>query len=60
MIDSLMNKKEKSKYHIYIYDNIYVSQHGPHLLNLEEYLPNDHINMYDSKNSKTHVNTMTN
>ena len=49
MIEATMKKTKDIKYHIYFYDNLYSSKYGPHLLNLEKYLTQDHINMYDSR-----------
>jgi len=48
MVETAIKKTKNLKYHIYFYDNVYVSKYGPHLLNIREYLPKEHI-IYDSK-----------
>ncbi|ORY54234.1 hypothetical protein LY90DRAFT_507793 [Neocallimastix californiae] len=46
--------RHSPKYDIILYDNIYSRRYGSHLLNLKEWLPNDHINLYsDNILSKT-------
>ncbi|ORX52872.1 hypothetical protein BCR32DRAFT_288114 [Anaeromyces robustus] len=49
MIETVMKKTTNLKYHIYFYDNLYISKYGPYLLNIENYLPKEHIDMYDAK-----------
>jgi len=46
-VESLLNKKT-NKYDIYYYDNAYTVKYGPYLLDLEKYLPKEHIEMYNS------------
>jgi len=45
-VGSLLNKKSE-KYDIFLYYASYTKEYGPHLLNLEEWIPKEHINMYD-------------
>jgi len=45
LIDTLI-KKKNNKYELYFYDNIYSSKFGRYLLNLEDFLPKEHIDMY--------------
>ncbi|ORX77361.1 periplasmic binding protein-like II [Anaeromyces robustus] len=45
MLESLFFKKSK-KYDLIFYDNVYSIRFGPYLLNLNDYIPKDHINMY--------------
>ena len=42
-------KKNSVKYEIYFYDNAYSDMYGPYLLNLNNNLPKEHIEMYDTK-----------
>jgi len=42
-------KKKNNRYDIYVYENIYISLYGARLLDLNGYLPEDIINMYDQK-----------
>jgi len=42
----LLNKKH-SKYDIFFFDNMYTSQNAPYLLKLDQYLPKEHIDMYN-------------
>ncbi|KAL6631985.1 periplasmic binding protein-like II [Neocallimastix sp. 'constans'] len=52
-LDILFNRHSQ-KYDIIFYDNIFSRRYGPHLLNLKELLPNEHINLYsDNILSKT-------
>eukprot|EP00833_Pecoramyces_ruminatium_P013802 jgi/Orpsp1_1/1187834/evm.model.d7180000060488.1 len=44
-VESLLQKKS-DKYDLYFYDNLYAKRLSPHLLNLKNYLPEDHIKMY--------------
>jgi len=48
MIENML-KKKNSKYDIYFFDNSYTKDYGPYLLNLEEYIEEDHINMYNQE-----------
>jgi len=45
MLDSMFSKRP-DKYDLIFYDHIYTTRFGPHLLNLKEILPQDHIDMY--------------
>jgi len=42
-------KKSNSPFDIYIYESIYTNIYGSYLLNLNDYLPKEHIEMYNSK-----------
>jgi len=46
MVDQLLSKKTE-KYELIFYDNIYSMRYAPHLLNLYDYLDEDHIILYD-------------
>ena len=46
-IDSILSKK-LDKYDIYFYDNIYTKRFGDHFIKLNERLPKEHIEMYNS------------
>ncbi|ORX79942.1 periplasmic binding protein-like II [Anaeromyces robustus] len=46
MIESLL-KKKSPKYDIYFYDSSFISKYGPYLIDLQEWLPEEHINIYD-------------
>jgi len=48
MIETLVKKAKKNKYHFYFYDSTYISNYGPYLLDLSQYLPKDHIDIYNS------------
>jgi len=43
MLDSLF---QSDSYDLFFYDNIYSVKFSPHLLNLKEWIPEEHINMY--------------
>ncbi|ORX83231.1 periplasmic binding protein-like II [Anaeromyces robustus] len=47
-VESLLIKKS-NKYDIYYYDNSYTQKYGPYLLDLKEYLPEEHIKMYNQE-----------
>ncbi|ORY31687.1 hypothetical protein LY90DRAFT_76374 [Neocallimastix californiae] len=47
MIESLL--KKSSKYDLYFYDNAYTQTYGPYLLDLKQYLPKEHIDIYNSE-----------
>ncbi|ORX83230.1 hypothetical protein BCR32DRAFT_152291 [Anaeromyces robustus] len=47
-IESLLIKR-LNKYDIYYFDNGYTQKYGPYLLDLKEYLSEDHINMYNKE-----------
>ncbi|KAL6598131.1 periplasmic binding protein-like II [Neocallimastix sp. 'constans'] len=49
MVQALLMKKNNNKYDLYYYDNAYTQEYGPYLLDLEKYLPKDHIDMFNSK-----------
>ncbi|ORX87618.1 periplasmic binding protein-like II, partial [Anaeromyces robustus] len=44
--DSLL-KKKSNKYDIFIYDNLYISEYEPYLIDLTEYFEQDDINKFD-------------
>ncbi|ORX81335.1 periplasmic binding protein-like II, partial [Anaeromyces robustus] len=44
-IDSYLRKKS-TKYDIYFYENIYTTKFEPHFINLKEWLPKEHIDMF--------------
>ncbi|ORX85070.1 hypothetical protein BCR32DRAFT_242068 [Anaeromyces robustus] len=44
-LDYLFTKKS-NKYDLIVYDNIYKKRYGPHLLDLKNILPKEHIDMY--------------
>eukprot|EP00833_Pecoramyces_ruminatium_P010810 jgi/Orpsp1_1/1184842/evm.model.c7180000091215.1 len=46
MIESLL-KKRNNKYDIYFYDNADIRKYYPYLLDLSQYLPEEHIDIYD-------------
>jgi len=46
IIKSLL-KKKSSKYDIYFYDNVYSSNYSNYFLDLYEYLPKSHLDMYN-------------
>jgi len=46
-MELLLNKKSL-KYDLYFYDSVYSAKFGKHFTNLYEYLPREHINMYNS------------
>ncbi|ORX79253.1 periplasmic binding protein-like II [Anaeromyces robustus] len=46
-VGTLLSKKS-TKYDMYFYYSAYVSDYGPHLLNLDEWLPKEHIENHDS------------
>ncbi|OUM63572.1 hypothetical protein PIROE2DRAFT_61201 [Piromyces sp. E2] len=48
MVENLLKKKDV-KYDIIFYDNGLSSIYGPYLLNLDKYLPKEHIDMYNHK-----------
>jgi len=48
LVETLL-KKSNSPYDIYIYESIHTSIYGSYLLNLNDYLPKEHIEMYNSK-----------
>ena len=45
LVESLL-KKSTSPYDVYYYDSTYLNIYGPYLLNLSDYLPKEHIDMY--------------
>jgi len=45
-------KKSNNTFDIYFFDNRYTSTFGSDLLNLKEFLPKEHIEMYDSETIK--------
>ncbi|ORX80087.1 hypothetical protein BCR32DRAFT_26408 [Anaeromyces robustus] len=45
MIDSVFRRKS-SKYDLVFFDNIYTARFGPHLLNILDKLPKEHIDLY--------------
>eukprot|EP00833_Pecoramyces_ruminatium_P000322 jgi/Orpsp1_1/1174354/evm.model.c7180000049786.1 len=47
-VESLLRKKT-NKYDIYYFDNAYTIKYGPHLLDLKNYLPEEHIKMFNSE-----------
>jgi len=40
-------KKKNNKYDLYYFDNAYTPKYGKYLLNLKDYLQEDHINMFE-------------
>ncbi|KAL6631525.1 periplasmic binding protein-like II, partial [Neocallimastix sp. 'constans'] len=46
MIDNLLQKKTK-KYDIFFYYGTYTKRYGKYFINLEDWLPKEHIDMYD-------------
>jgi len=46
MVENLIKRKD-NKYDIVFYDNGLSSIYGPYLLNLDKYLPKEHIDMYN-------------
>jgi len=44
-VESLFNKS--NEYDIFIYSSIYLKYIAPYLSNLKQYLPKEHIDMYD-------------
>ncbi|ORX50396.1 periplasmic binding protein-like II [Piromyces finnis] len=50
-IEYLLKKKSR-KYDLYIYDVIYTRKYANYLIDLKEYLPPEHINLYNSKDSQ--------
>ncbi|KAG4107448.1 hypothetical protein H8356DRAFT_974815 [Neocallimastix lanati (nom. inval.)] len=43
MLDSLI---QSDSYDLYFYDNIYSTKFGPHLLNIKEWISQEHLNLY--------------
>jgi len=48
LVESLI-KKPQRPYEIYFYESKFTNIYGKYLLNLNDYLPKDHIKMYDSR-----------
>ncbi|OUM57162.1 hypothetical protein PIROE2DRAFT_17922, partial [Piromyces sp. E2] len=48
MIDDLLIK-QTTKYDLFFYDNTLTSNYGPHLLNLNKWIPKEHIEMYNQQ-----------
>jgi len=46
MIENLLRKKSQ-KYDIFFYDNLYTLKYAPHLLDLNNEIPNELLNKYD-------------
>eukprot|EP00833_Pecoramyces_ruminatium_P000409 jgi/Orpsp1_1/1174441/evm.model.c7180000050111.1 len=46
MVESLLKRKSK-KYDLFFYDNTYTPKFGPYLLNLNEWVSESHIKMFD-------------
>jgi len=46
-MDSLL-EKGSDKYDLYFYYGSYSKRYGPHLIDLRQYIPDEHISMYDS------------
>jgi len=44
-------KKKSQKYDIYIYDVLYTRKYSKYLIDLNEYLPEEHLNLYRSGDS---------
>jgi len=40
-------KKKSNKYDLYFYDNIYSANYGDYFLDLNEYLPKSHLNIFN-------------
>ncbi|ORX81333.1 periplasmic binding protein-like II, partial [Anaeromyces robustus] len=45
LVDSYLLKKS-TRYDIYFYENIYTTKFEPHFINLKEWMPKSHIDMY--------------
>eukprot|EP00833_Pecoramyces_ruminatium_P003884 jgi/Orpsp1_1/1177916/evm.model.c7180000063310.1 len=41
-------KKKSTKYDLYLYDNIYSSNYGDYFLDLNEYLPKSHLDIFNN------------
>jgi len=48
LVEALLMKKTK-KYDLFFYDSSYTQKYGKHLLDLNKYLPKEHIEMYNKK-----------
>ena len=48
MMEAFLNKKH-TKYDLYIYENSFLSEYSPYLLDLTEYISKDILDMYDPK-----------
>ncbi|ORX82029.1 periplasmic binding protein-like II [Anaeromyces robustus] len=46
-MDSLL-KKKSIKYDLYFFNSAYTNVYSPHFIDLKEYLPKEHIDMFDS------------
>ncbi|ORX80889.1 hypothetical protein BCR32DRAFT_280131 [Anaeromyces robustus] len=49
-MDTLLNKKSQ-KYDLVVYDPLYIVEYEKHLLDLKEWLPQEHIQLYNSGNA---------
>ncbi|ORX79048.1 periplasmic binding protein-like II [Anaeromyces robustus] len=47
MVKTLLTKKKK--FDLFFYDNAFTPKYGEYLLDLKEYLPKEHITLFDSK-----------
>lgn len=48
MLETVL-KKKKPKYDLFFYDYIYSQKFGQYLLDLEEWIPKKHIDLYNEK-----------
>jgi len=48
-LSSILNKKS-SKYDIFLYDQLNTRTYSPYFIDLKQYLPKEHMNMYTSSN----------
>ena len=46
-VTQLLNRK-KDKYDVFLYDPLFTRRYSPYFVNLEDYLPEEHIAMYTS------------
>jgi len=51
-IEHLLKKQKSEKYDIIYYDNIFSRKFAPYLVDLTEYLPQEHIDLYQNEITK--------